>query len=71
MDDYQVFVLRTFLAQWPKQTGFYEVLGMIENNDPDVMLYEPFEKLPRGEVTERMELTVDSLKRSFVARQTA
>jgi len=65
---YENFALASFLTAWPEDTSYEEVLMMIENNSPDVDIWEPFENHAREFVIEQIRNMKEALEFKFVEK---
>ena len=65
MNKYELEALGNFTCDYPEGKTFEEVLELIEAESEDVVIWEPFEYHPAGEVAEMISNMADSLKRTF------
>ena len=65
MNKYQRFALNHYLAEYPQELTFEQVLELLEAGDGKALVWQPFECLDKAQVAECIDNMTAELEHSF------
>lgn len=69
MNSYECFAVNQFLSAYPDDASFYEILTMLEEDNDDVLVWEPFEYTNREQIAGMIADLAFELQEAFIARE--
>ena len=69
LNRYEEFVLGNTLSQWPDNKTYIEILQLIDEDNEDIVIWEPFSYYPTASLIDHIESMLESLEHSFTPKE--